>query len=234
MENNVSDKMINSCKMTDLAVEEMLTTERPIHRIILHCTADKEGVDNTVEKIRKYHVEHNKWEDIGYHYVVYRDGSIHVGRPVRKVGAHCVDGNNNQGSIGISYVGGLDTKGKAKDTRTPGQKEAFYRLVHDLLLIYPTSDVRCHNEFANKACPSFQIGTFLDEYDQWKAEHPDPLPAEEPEEPVAEVAEESVVENTNDTVDNNVKQDVANEEQGASFFEKLLSFLKSLFQPKAK
>ena len=154
-------------KLTDLTVEDMVTEERPIVRIILHCTADKEGVNNTVESIRKYHVEHNHWDDIGYHYVIYLDGSIHLGRPVSIQGAHCKDGNNNPTSIGISYVGGLDKNCNAKDTRTPAQKESLYRLVHDLLLAYPGSDVRCHNEFANKACPSFQIETFREEYAAW-------------------------------------------------------------------
>ena len=155
-------------KLTDLTVDDLLTEARPIVRILLHCTADKEGVNNTVESIRKYHVEHNHWDDIGYHYVIYRDGSIHLGRPVSIVGAHCKDQGNNPISVGVAYVGGLDSAGKkAKDTRTPEQKEALYRLVHDLLLAYPGSDVRCHNEFANKACPSFQIETFRAEYEAW-------------------------------------------------------------------
>ena len=160
--------LINN-KLTDLTVDELLTNERekPITNIILHCTADKEGVNNTVESIRNYHVNHNHWADIGYHYVIYLDGSIHVGRPVSVVGAHCLDKDMNPISVGVAYVGGLDKNCKAKDTRTPAQKEALYRLVHDLLLAYPGSIVNCHNEFSTKACPSFQIETFREEYAAW-------------------------------------------------------------------
>ena len=78
---------------------------RTITEIIIHCTATRPDANCTVESIRHYHKSLG-WHDIGYHYVVYPDGSVHAGRPVEEVGAHC-PGHNAQ-SIGIAYVGGLD------------------------------------------------------------------------------------------------------------------------------
>ena len=75
------------------------------------------------------------WRCIGYHFVVYRDGTVHPGRPVEQIGAHT--SNHNARSIGICYVGGLDASGRPKDTRTPQQRAALRRLVSDLRKRFP-------------------------------------------------------------------------------------------------
>ena len=90
------------------------------------------------------------------------DGTIEYGRPIEQIGAHCQGHNRN--SIGICYVGGLSYDGKyPKDTRTPAQRKALCQLVHQLLSQYTNATVHGHNEFANKACPCFDV-------QQWKKE----------------------------------------------------------------
>jgi len=132
---------------------------RKINEIILHCTATPEGCDYTVAQIRDWHVNGNGWNDIGYHFVVYRDGSVHVGRPIEQAGAHCK--GHNAHSIGIVYVGGCAADGVTpKDTRTPAQNEAMHELVAKLQSQFPGATLHCHNEFVNKACPSFKICDF--------------------------------------------------------------------------
>ena len=127
---------------------------RTITEIIIHCTATRPNANCTVESIRRYHRSLG-WRDIGYHYVVYPDGSVHAGRPVEEVGAHC-PGHNAQ-SIGIAYVGGLDADGRPADTRTEAQSLALLQLVRDLMEEYPINSVHGHNEFANRACPCFDV-----------------------------------------------------------------------------
>ena len=128
---------------------------RKITEIIIHCSATPEGKDFTVEDIRRWHLA-RKFADIGYHYVVYRDGSVHKGRAENIAGAHCLDHNAN--SIGICYIGGVAKDGKTpKDTRTPQQKQALRQLVQQLQFVYPHATVHGHNEFAAKACPSFNV-----------------------------------------------------------------------------
>ncbi|MDU3761109.1 MAG: N-acetylmuramoyl-L-alanine amidase [Bacteroides sp.] len=61
---------------------------RKINKVIIHCSATPEGRDYTVADIDRWHRERG-FDGIGYHYVVYRDGSIHAGRDVAKIGAHC-------------------------------------------------------------------------------------------------------------------------------------------------
>ena len=132
---------------------------RKINEIIVHCSATAEGRDYTVADIDGWHKARG-WRCIGYHYVIYRDGSVHTGRPVAQIGAHCTGHNAN--SIGVCYIGGCAADGKTpKDTRTPQQREALRRLVADLQKQYPGATVHGHREFAAKACPSFDVKTEL-------------------------------------------------------------------------
>lgn len=136
---------------------------RKIDKIILHCAATPEGKDFTVKDIRNWHLQRG-FSDIGYHFVIYRDGTVHRGRAVDFAGAHTLGQNKN--SIGICYIGGCTADGKTpKDTRTPEQRFALFKLVYELMQKYniPVSNVFGHREFANKACPSFDMNIFRKE-----------------------------------------------------------------------
>lgn len=141
-------------------------SKRTIKEIIVHCTATPEGRDYTVEQCRKDHKAQG-WSDIGYHYLIYRDGTVHEGRDVDIIGAHCSKGGHNTYSIGVCYVGGLESKPgtpysqlKPKDTRTDAQKFALMSLLIDLKKLYPYAKIYGHRDFDNsKACPSFDAQT---------------------------------------------------------------------------
>lgn len=126
---------------------------RKVNEIIVHCTATAEGKDFKVEDIDRWH-KAKGWNCIGYHKVVYLDGSVHQGRPDSKIGAHCFGHNNN--SIGVAYVGGVALDGKTpKDTITPQQKTSLVKLLTELKHKYPEAAIRGHRDFTAKACPSF-------------------------------------------------------------------------------
>lgn len=128
---------------------------RKIDRIILHCAATPEGRDVKTETIKSWHVKGNGWSDIGYHFVIELDGSVHNGRPIQRAGAHTK--GYNATSIGICYVGGMDKNKTPKDTRNEAQRQAMDDLITSLLKEYPNATVHGHNEFAAKACPSFDV-----------------------------------------------------------------------------
>lgn len=127
--------------------------KRNIKELIVHCSATPEGKDFTVSQIKQWHLQRG-FSDIGYHYVIYRDGSIHIGRDESVIGAHCTGHNTN--SIGVCYIGGVATDGKTpKDTRTAEQKQSLVKLLKELRVKYPQASIHGHRDFANKACPSF-------------------------------------------------------------------------------
>ena len=126
---------------------------RKITDIIVHCSATPEAKSFTVADIDRWHRQRG-FAQIGYHYVIYLDGSVHKGRPVAQVGAHCQ--GHNAHSIGICYIGGLAKDGKIpKDTRTEAQKQAMLTLLKELKTQYPAATIHGHRDYAAKACPSF-------------------------------------------------------------------------------
>lgn len=135
---------------------------RFINKIVVHCSATPAGRDVTVDEIRRWHVEERKWSDIGYHYVIHLDGSVHEGRPIERSGSH-VRGHNRS-SIGICYVGGAsaDDFTIAEDTRTDAQKIALKALIKGLLVAFPGSEVCGHNNLdSRKSCPNFNVSKDL-------------------------------------------------------------------------
>ena len=131
---------------------------RTINEIIVHCSATPEGRDYTVVQIRQWHLQRG-FRDIGYHYVIYRDGTIHTGRPVAQAGAHCT--GHNAHSIGVCYIGGVAKDNKTpKDTRTEAQKKSLANLLKRLHELYPKATLHGHRESANKACPSFDVAEY--------------------------------------------------------------------------
>jgi len=126
-----------------------------INKIIVHCTATPEGRDVSTQEIKRWHVQGNGWSDIGYHYIVELDGTVHEGRNVDRTGAHTL--GHNKRSIGVVYVGGCDEEMNPLDTRNDAQKEALDNLLSQLLEMYPGATLHGHNEFASKACPSFNV-----------------------------------------------------------------------------
>ena len=127
---------------------------RTITLIVIHCSATREGQSFDFEQWRCDHINHRRFQDIGYHFYITRDGDIHRGRPLEKPGAHCR--NHNSHSVGICYEGGLDACGYPKDTRTLLQRGSLLALIRELKLLFPTVLVVGHHDLnPQKPCPCF-------------------------------------------------------------------------------
>ena len=126
---------------------------REVNKIIIHCSATREGQDVSVETIKKWHLARG-FTDIGYHFYIDINGEIFKGRDIDKMGAHCK--GHNHGSIGIAYCGGVEQDGETpKDTRTEAQKDALLIILKTLKVMYPQAKIHSHKDFSKKACPSF-------------------------------------------------------------------------------
>lgn len=129
---------------------------RTITLIIIHCSATPQGSSLSFEECRRDHIMHRHFRDIGYHFYITRDGVVHEGRPIEKVGAHC-EGHNSH-SIGVCYEGGLDANGKPADTRTDAQRKALKSLIEDLHQRFPKALIVGHHDLnPSKACPGFEV-----------------------------------------------------------------------------
>ena len=142
---------------------------RTINEIFIHCSATKpqwmyeSTADQKAAEIRRWHVEENGWKDIGYHFVIDRDGNTVAGRPLEQVGAHARGHNKN--SIGICLVGGWGgaTTDQFEEHFTERQEESLLKLLDDLTPKFPDVKIRGHNEVANKGCPCFTVSEFIDD-----------------------------------------------------------------------
>lgn len=140
------DGIVGPATLTKLIPSMVKRSKRVITDIIIHCTATPEFRDITVTDLRRAHKARG-FADIGYHYVVYLDGSIHEGRSVDVIGAHCTGYNSH--SIGVVYVGGVETDEKTpKDTRNDKQKAALLSLLMDLKKLYPKAVIKGHRDYS--------------------------------------------------------------------------------------
>lgn len=124
---------------------------RTIDKIIVHCSATKQGENFHAADIDRWHRQKG-YGCIGYHYVIDIDGTLERGRPLEKVGAHCK--KYNKSSIGVCYIGGLSKSNKPTDTRTPEQKKTLRELLEKLVSRF-NCPIYGHRDFSRRDCPCF-------------------------------------------------------------------------------
>ena len=123
--------------------------------IVIHCAATKASMDIGLTEIRKWHVQDNGWRDVGYHYIIRRNGEVELGRSNRDTGAHAAGYNHK--SVSVCMVGGMAEDNSAENNFTAQQWTALLDLVKQLKSNYPDADVIGHNEISEKECPSFDV-----------------------------------------------------------------------------
>ena len=167
---------------------------RPITEIIIHCSATRPDwmagapTKDKVAEIRRWHVQDRGWKDIGYHYLIDRDGNIATGRSVDQIGAH-VQGHNT-GTIGVCLIGGHGSSEKDQfaDHFTADQEAQLRLLLAKILRAYPTATkISGHNQYAAKACPGFNVPTWYAKArtEAVKPLAPKPVAARKPADPAA-------------------------------------------------
>lgn len=126
---------------------------RNINYLVVHCTATQP--DAKIESIQNYWRKNLGWKSPGYHYIVEANGNVVNLLPIEQVSNGVANWNSQ--IINISYIGGIDTKGNPKDTRTEAQKQSILKLLKELKKKFPKAIIQGHRDFpkVNKACPSF-------------------------------------------------------------------------------
>ena len=144
--------------------------------LVVHCSATRASQNIGVREITQWHLQRG-FDTIGYHYVIRRDGDLETGRPENVIGAH-VKGHNAR-SVGICMVGGVDNADKPSNNFTAAQFVALHELLLQLRKRHPNARILGHRDLSPdlnkdgkitpneyiKACPSFDVETWLKAHD---------------------------------------------------------------------
>lgn len=132
---------------------------RRINHIVVHCTATAKTAKPAA--ILRYWRETLGWKQPGYHYLIEADGQINNLLPESEV-SNGVKGYNSH-SVHLSYIGGIDSNGLPKDTRTAEQEAVILGLLKQLKAKYPNAKIQGHRDFpgVTKACPSYDVRAWL-------------------------------------------------------------------------
>ena len=129
--------------------------------LVVHCSATKPSMDIGLREIKRWHVDDNGWRDVGYHYIIRRNGEVELGRSNRDTGAHAAGYNHK--SISLCMVGGMAEDNSAENNFTAQQWTALLDLVKQIKVNYPEANVIGHNEISEKECPSFDVQKWKEE-----------------------------------------------------------------------
>ena len=140
---------------------------RPINEIIVHCAGTRpdwwmsKSPGQKTAEVRRWHTTPppvgRGWSDVGYHYLIDRDGRTGTGRLPGRIGAHVM--GHNHGTIGICLFGGHDAAAtdRFQDHFTPDQDDALRTLIARLRQNHSIDRVTGHNQYAATACPGFSV-----------------------------------------------------------------------------
>jgi len=145
--------------------------------IIIHHTATnyKTATSKQIKKIYKYHSYTRKWGDIGYNYIIGKDGNIFEGRYGGNgvIGGHSYykGTNYNDGSIGIAVLGNYVGEKMTDQSQDSLQKLVGWLAANNGIEISSEtkffskkldSAVIGHKDVASTACPGKNISNKLD------------------------------------------------------------------------
>ena len=139
------------------------TARYPVTEIILHCADTRPDwmaghpLADKVAEIRRWHVQERGWRDIGYHWVIDRDGAVAPGRRETAIGAHVE--SHNRCTLGICLLGGYGASADDLFAKhfTVAQTEAMKQLIVEIKGRTAIRKVAGHNDYAAKACPGFNV-----------------------------------------------------------------------------
>ena len=162
------------------------------YRMAIHHTSSPSTGDiaRRVRGFQAYHMDSRGWCDVGYHFLIGRDGTIYEGRPLELRGAHV--GGNNSGNIGISFVGCFEPRNCSPSSRwgasspSDAMVESASRLVAALADHYgitrSATSIRGHREHsgASTDCPGINVLDRMSEIRSGSTGAPSPTPSPTP------------------------------------------------------
>jgi len=111
----------------------------------------------SVRAIQDYHMDKNKWSDIGYHYLVGPEGKYYEGRAEGLLGSHCPP---NEGRLGLNLIGDFS---KGRDTLGTVQRRKLVELLKYFCAKYciRTEEIKGHRDLDPSDCPGDNVYNLL-------------------------------------------------------------------------
>lgn len=155
-------------QLTPSTSAELRHGTRLVDEVVVHCSATRpdwmEGASLAEKRaeIRRWHIgAPNLWSDIGYHWLIDRDGKVIAGRKETDIGAHV--GGHNTGKLGVCLIGGHGSNADDlfPEHFTDAQDASLRQLLLGIGMRTRIRRVSGHNEYDNKACPGFNVPAWL-------------------------------------------------------------------------
>lgn len=122
-----------------------------IKGVVVHHSAG----NGTVTAIAKYHVEHNGWPGIGYHFVITEDGTVCKTNNQSTLSYHAGAGQN-KAHLGVCLLGNFEMQ-----EPTPEQVVSLRLLLKEIKKALPGRYVKGHRDIHATACPGKNLYALL-------------------------------------------------------------------------
>lgn len=165
----MGNELIKEIKTSDI-FRILKKPSRKWRGIIIHHSGDiAEEKVNDARNIASFHINYNKWQDLGYHFVIEDDGTIYISNNsenarwiYQRSGAHCNETYSidrkinfepltaNSYCIGICLTGNFEIQNPM-----PSQTLSLYLLCFELIKGLPLDEDNIweHKYFAKTDCP---------------------------------------------------------------------------------
>jgi len=130
---------VSSIEELELEISSRLVVSaaRDVSSVVIHATETFTNKNIGAEEIDAIQKKLGE-DEVGYHYVIRRDGRLQRGRPVEKEGSHCPTGNYDKTSIGIVMVGGINRASTEQsfETSSASFTRAQYNTLEQFLQVF--------------------------------------------------------------------------------------------------
>ena len=134
--------------------------KRKITRIVIHCSATKQGKYYDAQDIHLWHKARG-WAGIGYTYVLLDSGELQQGRGINYTPAQAK--GYNKGAIAICLIGGMNDKMIATENAfTVDQLLVLPNILKKLKKMYPKAEILGHRDlkYVLKSCPCLEVSDY--------------------------------------------------------------------------
>lgn len=146
---------------------------KKLEYLVIHCTATPAGREVYSDEIRRWHTAPvsaggRGWKQVGYSVLFHLNGGVE--QLVPNNDDDVVDpwevtngaAGYNSRSMHICYVGGVDSSGTPRDTRTADQRRSMGRWIRRFRTSHPDVRIVGHHDLnPGKSCPSFDVREWL-------------------------------------------------------------------------